>query len=145
MSRSPFFCFCRKLVLRVAVLFYSTIVGQCKRTICKYLAMKKTRRKIDVALPGACEPDLCVEEAASGSSGSGVRRGRWSGWRGGPRTGDREAPRQDRTIDGRARFLSQEARKMRAPDRRGGLQRDHEGPAIRRQCQLRSVVGASGY
>src|SRR5262249_17002544 len=29
------------------------------------------------ALPGACEPDLCVEQAASGSSGSGVRRGRW--------------------------------------------------------------------
>jgi hypothetical protein len=28
--------------------------------------------------PGAYEPDLGAEEAASGSSGSGVRRGRWS-------------------------------------------------------------------
>ncbi|MGY3238167.1 putative transposase [Bradyrhizobium sp. USDA 4472] len=128
--------------------------------------MKKMRRKIDAALkakialealreqstvtdlaalPGACEPDLCVEEAASGSSGSGVRRGRRSGWRGDPRTGGREAPRQDRTIDGRARFLSQEVRKMSAPDRRGLLQRDHESLSIRRQCQLLSVARSSVY
>src|SRR5215470_13706680 len=97
------------------------------------------------ALPGACEPDLCVEEAASGSSGSGVRRGRWLGWRGGPRTEDREAPGQDRTIDGRARFLSQEVRKMSAPDRRGLLQRDYESLSIRRQCQLLSVARSSVY
>ena len=31
----------------------------------------------------------------------------------------RAAPRQDRTTDGRARFLSQEVRKMSEPDRRG--------------------------
>jgi transposase-like protein len=54
-------------------------------------------------------------------------------------------PRQDRTIDGRARFLSQEARKMSAPDRRGLLQRDHESLSIRRQCQLLSVADGSGH
>lgn len=111
--------------------------------------MKKTRRQIDAALKAkialealreqstvtrsgatlasACEPDLCVEEAASRSSGSGVRGGRWPGWLGGSRTGDREAPRQDRTIDRRARFLSQEVRKISAPDRRGLL--GHEAKA----------------
>lgn len=69
--------------------------------------MKKTRRTIDAgaegndrlggaartingdgsgaALPGACESELCLEEIAPGSNGSGVRTGRWSGWRGGPR------------------------------------------------------------
>src|SRR5262249_9626595 len=52
---------------------------------------------------------------------------------------------QDRTIDGRARFLSQEVRKMSAPDRRGLLQRDHESLSIRRQCQLLSVARSSTY
>jgi len=66
--------------------------------------------------------------------------GRLSGWRGGSRTGGREAPRQARTIGGRARFLSQEVRNMSAPDRRGLLQRDHESLSIRRQCQLPSVA-----
>ena len=53
--------------------------------------------------------------------------------------------RQDRTIDGRARFLSQEVRKMSAPDRRGLLQRDYESLSIRRQCQLLSVARSSVY
>ena len=68
--------------------------------------MKKTRQKIDAGLKAkialealreqSTVTDLAQryqvhvnqiyvwEEAASGSSGSGVRRGRWSGWRGGP-------------------------------------------------------------
>src|SRR6476660_6030494 len=65
------------------------------------------------ALPGAREPDLCLEETASGSSGSGVRRGRWSGWRGGPRTGGREAQRDPtgNSIQGREGLVRRIGRK----------------------------------
>src|SRR6516165_9432950 len=63
------------------------------------------------ALPGACEPNLCLEEAASGSSGSGVGGGLVSGWRGGSRTGGGQAPRKNRTFAGRGSFIGQEVRK----------------------------------
>lgn len=57
----------------------------------------------------------------------------------------RDGEAAPRSIDDRARFVSQEVRKMSAPDRRGLLQRDHESLSIRRQCQLLSVARSSVY
>lgn len=97
------------------------------------------------ALLGACEPDLCVEEAASGSSGSGRSTRVLVGMARPPTNWRSRSSTPRRTIDGRARFLSQEVRKMSAPDRPGLLQRQHESLSIRRQCQLLSVARSSVY
>ncbi len=91
--------------------------------------MKKSKRKIDAALKAkiALEalreqatvadlavryevhpnqiPDLCVEEAAAGECGAGVRSRRGHRRGGGAPAGDREAAREDRAIDGRAGFI----------------------------------------
>jgi transposase len=45
---------------------------------------------------------------------------------------DREAACQDRATDCRARFFSQEVRKMSVPDRRALLDRDHRVLSMRR-------------
>src|SRR5713226_7420187 len=96
------------------------------------------------ALRGPPEPDLRLEEAASGARGEGVRfrrRGRW----------DAEAPRgrgalrQDWAADSGAGFFSAEVRKMSAPDRRALLDRDHGKLSIRRQCTLLSVARSGVY
>src|SRR5438552_2697189 len=97
------------------------------------------------ALRGSPESDLCVEEAALGTSGSRLRGRGWQRCRGQPGTRDREAARQDRSADGRAGFFSQEVRKMSAPDRRARLDRDHSDLSIRRQCRLLSVARSNVY
>src|SRR5258707_5731590 len=91
------------------------------------------------------EPDLCVEEAASGTGGAGVRRGCRAGERGNARTRDREAARQDWTTDSRARFFSAEVRKMSTPDRRGMLDRADKALSIRRQCMLLGIARSGVY
>ena len=130
--------------------------------------MKKTRRKIDAALKakialealreqatvadlalrlrGSPEPDLRLEEAAAGQRGAGVRS-RASGIDAerGARTGDREAARQDRAVDGRAGFFSQEVRTMSTPDRRAMLDRDHPALSIRGQCRLLGLARSGVY
>ena len=129
--------------------------------------MKKTRRKIDAALKakialealreqatvadlapalrGSPEPDLCLEEAAAGERGAGLRPRRRAGGRGGARTGDREAARQDRATDGRARFFSQEVRTMSTPDRRAMLDRDDPRRCrSARQCALLGLCALGG-
>src|SRR6266478_403929 len=96
------------------------------------------------ALRGPPEPDLRLEEAASGARGEGVRfrrRGRWDA----EAARGRGALRQDRPVDGGARFFSAEVRKMSAPDRRALLDRDHGKLSIRRQCTLLSVARSGVY
>ncbi len=61
------------------------------------------------------------------------------------RAGDREAPRQDRAIDCRARFFSQEVGKMSAPDRRAMLDRDPWQLSVRRQCALLGIARSGVY
>src|SRR6266849_4848804 len=95
-------------------------------------------------LRGPSEPELRLEEAASGARGQGVR----FRWRGGSRTQaarGRGALREDRRADGGARFFSAEVRKMSAPDRRALLDRDHGKLSVRRQCTLLSVARSGVY
>src|SRR5260370_7996516 len=96
------------------------------------------------ALRGPPEPDLRLEEAASGARGEGVRfrrRGRWDT----EAARGRGALRQDWTADSGAGFFSAEVRKMSAPDRRALLDRDHGKLSIRRQCPLLSVAPSALY
>src|SRR5215470_11074901 len=126
--------------------------------------MKKTRRKIDVALKAkialeALREQSTVTELAQRYQvhvnqiyawkkqlqDQAVRAFDAGAGRDGEAAHELEVEKLHRTIDGRARFLSQEVRKMSAPDRRGLLQRDHESLSIRRQCQLLSVARSSIY
>ena len=50
------------------------------------------------------------------------------------------AARQDRAAHGRARFFSQEVRKMSAPDRRAMLDRADKALSVRRQCALAQLA-----
>ena len=76
---------------------------------------------------------------ARGASGSG------DGERGGARTRDGQALRQDRPTDGRTGFLGQEARSMSAPDRRAMVERSGKDLSVRRQCELVGVARSGIY
>ena len=135
---------------------------------------KKTRRKIDAALKakialealreqatvadlaqryrGSSEPDLRLEEAASGAGGAGVRPERRAGRRGAAH--EREIERLHAKIGQLTvehDFLAQEVRKMSAPDRRAMLDRDRPAAvgaaamrAARRGALGRLSAGAAG-
>ena len=128
--------------------------------------MKKTRRKIDVALKAKIALEALREQSTVTDlaqryqvhvnqiyawkkqlQDQAVRAFDAGAGRDGEAAHELEVEKLHAKIGqfGRAGFLSQEVRKMSAPDRRGLLQRDHESLSIRRQCQLLSVARSSIY
>src|SRR3954452_21767852 len=97
------------------------------------------------ALPGSPEPDLCVEEAAAGARDASLRREARSGGGGHGGAGDRAATRENRAADDRERFFRQEVRKMRSPDRKAMLDREHPELSMRRQCAMLGIARSSVY